>query len=254
MRNLLVKIRFVGINYHGFQIQKNAVTVQQVFQEALNIVLGFTPDIKGCSRTDSGVNAYEYAISLKIEDDISCDRLKNALNYHLPKDIRVISIGEVDDEFHARYSCKAKRYRYIIYNDYTMDPFLEGRALQVKKDIDPILLNEAAQCFVGTHDFRPFSGNTSMEENTVRTVYSASFTKKEKIATFLVTADGFLYNMVRIMVGVLLEVNGNRLTKEDILEIFETGIRTRRCITAPAKGLYLDRVFYSFGELDGKAD
>lgn len=250
IRNLLIKIRYVGTSYHGFQIQKNAVTIQEVFQKSLNTVLGYLPDIKGCSRTDSGVHAYEYALSTKIESSIPERKLMTALNHYLPKDVSVMSIVEVDEDFHARYSCLAKQYRYQIYNESVMDPFLLGKALQIKRNIDCELLGEAALHFVGTNDFRPFSGNNNPDDNTVRTVYRFSVSRKGSLVSFLVVADGFLYNMVRIMVGVLLEINDNRLQIEDIDRIFEGNTRTKRCITVPPVGLYLDRVFYSLGELD----
>ncbi|MCL1831139.1 MAG: tRNA pseudouridine(38-40) synthase TruA, partial [Oscillospiraceae bacterium] len=112
------------------------------------------------------------------------------------------------------------------------------------------LMNAAAEMFIGSHDFRPFSGNTALSENTLRTVKSCSFTKQGNLATFLVVADGFLYNMVRVMVGVLLEVNGRRMEISDIRKIFDSGIRTDRCITAPPQGLYLDKVFYHIEEIN----
>ena len=250
IRNLLVRLSFIGTNYHGFQIQKNAVTVQQVFQNALSQVLGYLPDIKGCSRTDTGVHAYEYALSTKIDDDISENKLQVALNALLPDDIVVLSICGVEEDFHARYSCVAKRYRYVIYNNEVMDPFLVGRALQVKKKIDIGLLNEAAARFVGTHEFIALSATKGDLEDTIRTVYNAGITQDKNIVTFMVTADGFLYKMVRIMVGVLLAINNGKLSIDDIDRMLETGIRTKGSSTASPNGLYLDKVFYDLGEID----
>lgn len=245
-RNLLVTIAYVGTNYHGFQIQQNAVTVQQVFQEALQKTLGALPDIKGCSRTDSGVHANEYCISLQTDSEVTEEKLCDALNYHLPKDIRAYSAREVSPDFHARYDCVKKRYRYLVCNSRVMNPFLEGRAMQFVPHIDVKRLQDTAQHFIGTHDFVPFSGNKRATEDTVRTVFSFSVEREENLVTFLVEADGFLYNMVRIMVGTLLSVSRNKLCEADIDRIFESGVRPNECFTAPAEGLYLDKVFYEF--------
>ena len=250
IRNLLCILSFIGTAYHGFQIQTNAITIQQVFQDALVKTIGYLPDVKGCSRTDTGVHALEYALSFKTDSDMPTERILYALNYHLPKDISVLSVEEKDESFHARYSCIAKRYRYVMYNDRIMDPFLVDRALQIKKAIDCNSLNEAAQYFVGTHDFRPFACSKNSREDTFRTVYSCHLYREGKTVHFVVTADGFLYNMVRIMVGTLLEIHSKRLEPEDISRILETQIRIGRCVTAPAKGLYLDRVYYSPEEMN----
>ena len=123
MRNLLLKISYDGKYYHGWQIQQNAVTVQEVFQDALKNILGIQPDLKGCSRTDSGVHAYEYCISMKLEHSIPEQRLVAALNHFLPPNIAVHSCEQVDDNFHARYSCKGKEYVYKMWNHPIRDPF-----------------------------------------------------------------------------------------------------------------------------------
>ena len=244
-RNLLVRIAYVGTFYHGFQVQKNALTVQEVFQNALRKSIGVLPDIKGCSRTDTGVHAREYGISFYTGSNIGTERLVEALNFHLPTDIRVMSVTEMSSDFHARYSATGKRYCYFVWNDCVMDPFHEGRALHFVKKIDEAELHRTAQQFVGTHDFTPFSGSKRNEGNTVRTVFSYDVDRKGKFVVFSVEADGFLYNMVRVMVGSLLSVARGKLTANDIRKIFESGIRPNECFTAPASGLYLDRVFYN---------
>ncbi len=250
IRNLLITIAYVGTNYHGFQIQKNAVTVQAVFQEALHKTLSVLPDIKGCSRTDTGVHAKQYCISVQTDSEIAAEKLRDALNFHLPLDIRVFSVQEVLGDFHARYSCKGKQYQYLVYNSREIAPFLVGRALQFFKKIDEEKLNNAAQRFVGTHDFLPFSGNKRSVEDTVRTVSRFSVTRDGDLISFEVKADGFLYHMVRIMVGTLLSIARGTLQPEDIDWVFETGQRLNGCFTAPPEGLYLDRVFYDL-EADG---
>ena len=243
---------YKGTNYHGFQIQKNAVTVQYVFQEALQRVLGELPGIKGCSRTDAGVHAREYCVSFRTPSEISCENLVGALNFYLPSDIRVRSAEEVCDGFHARYSCKAKRYCYLVYNSRVMDPFLEGLAFRFTPFIDVEELNRAAGYFVGKHDFAPFSANRGDVKDTQRQVFCFTVARQGDLVTFLVTADGFLYNMARVMAGTLLSVARGALEPNEIDEIFAKNKRTSRCFTAPPWGLYLDRVYYGFRDTEWK--
>lgn len=245
IRNLKITISYSGKDLHGWQIQKNAVTVQQRFQEAVCSVLGYTPDIKGCSRTDTGVHANMYVISMKTEHRISCERLKAALNRYLPLDIVVKSVEEVDIDFHARYSCKGKRYIYKILNREVRDPFCEGYALHYRYDIDVDMLNKAAQSYVGTHDFTSFCTLDKREKGDfTRTVKSFSVYRDGDFVYMSVEADGFLYNMVRIMVGTLLKIQQGKLNADSIPDIIKAENRKEAGPTAPACGLYLDQVFY----------
>lgn len=245
IRNLKITISYSGKDLHGWQIQKNAVTVQQRFQEAVCSVLGYTPDIKGCSRTDTGVHANMYVISMKTEHKISCERLKAALNRYLPLDIVVKSVEEVDIDFHARYSCKGKRYIYKILNREVRDPFCEGYALHYRYEIDVDMLNIAAQSYVGTHDFTSFCTLDKREKGDfTRTVKSFSVYRDGDFVYMSVEADGFLYNMVRIMVGTLLKIQQGKLSADSIPDIIKAENRKEAGPTAPACGLYLDQVFY----------
>ncbi len=244
MRNLLLTIRFLGTAYHGWQIQQNAVTVQEKLQAALKAVLGSQPDIKGCSRTDTGVHASRFCVSLKTESRIPCDKLPIALNVNLPMDIAVHSCREVPEDFHARYDAKGKRYIYKILNTPLRDPFYDGLALHCPRPIDEKVMNEACRHYIGTHDFASFCASGSSVEDTVRTVFDASVHREGDLVIFTVSADGFLYNMVRIMVGTLLAVNEGKLSPSDIPAIISSCDRNRAGITAPPHGLYLDEVFY----------
>ncbi len=244
MRNLLLTIRFLGTDYHGWQIQENAVTVQEKLQSALRTVLGSQPEIKGCSRTDTGVHAARFCISVKTESSIPCDRLPIAMNVNLPKDIAVLSCIEVPIDFHARYDAKGKRYVYKILNTPLRDPFYEGLALHYKRPLDEALLDFACKAYIGTHDFAAFCSSGSSVEDTVRTVSDARVYRDGDIVCFTVSADGFLYNMVRIMVGTLLAVAEVKIKAEDIPDIIGSRDRSRAGITAPPHGLYLDEVFY----------
>jgi pseudouridylate synthase I len=245
MRNLLLTISYDGANYHGWQIQQNAVSVQQVFQEALFRVLGEHPDIKGCSRTDSFVHARQFCISLKTGRGIPCERLVGALNHFLPDDIAVQSCREVPDDFHARYSCTGKEYVYQIWNNPVRDPFLNRRVLHYWYPLDMERLNEAASRFLGAHDFTSFCTLDARDRGDMtRTVTRAELRREGDLVLFTVAADGFLYNMVRIMVGTLLRVAQRKFDPCDVLTIIEAKNRKAAGPTAPPYGLYLNRVFY----------
>lgn len=246
MRNLLLTISYRGTELHGWQIQDNAVTVQEVFQDALYEIIHERPDIKGCSRTDSGVHANMYCVSMKIAHPISEDRLMMAMNRYLPMDVVVTSSREVDDDFHARYSCKGKEYVYKVWNSRVRNPFLNGLALHYRYDIDVEALDREAQAFVGTHDFTSFCTLDKREKGDLtRTVEYFRVERSGDLVTFTVAADGFLYNMVRIMVGTLLAVQQGRIPRDSIADIIKAENRKKAGPTAPACGLYLNRVFYS---------
>lgn len=245
MRNLKITISYDGKDLHGWQIQNNALTVQECFQNALKSVVGHTPDIKGCSRTDTGVHAKMYVISMKTEHKITCERLKAALNRYLPLSIAVNDVCEVDEDFHARYSAKGKRYVYKILNTQVRDPFCEGYALHYRYPIDVEMLNRAAQDYVGTHDFTSFCTLDKREKGDfTRTVQSFSVKRDGDFVYMTVQADGFLYNMVRIMVGTLLKIQQGKLSADSIPDIIKAENRKEAGPTAPACGLYLDEVIY----------
>lgn len=245
MRNYLLKISYVGTRYHGWQIQENALTVQEVFQKALTAVTGLSEDIKACSRTDTGVHAREFCVSLKTESAVPPERLLAALNHYLPEDIAVKGCREVPLDFHARYSCKGKEYTYEIWNHPVREPFLTGRALHYWYPLDEALLDRAAKHYLGTHDFSSFCTLDCREKGDLRrTVQEAKVERRGNLVVFTVAADGFLYNMVRIMTGTLLRVQQGKLRPEDIPDILAARDRKAAGPTAPACGLYLNRVFY----------
>lgn len=245
MRNLLVTIAFDGRAYHGWQIQSNAVSVQEVFQRALAGVTGEPVDIKGCSRTDTGVHARMFCISVKTGHSIPCERLVAALNRFLPKDIAVLSCREVAEGFHARYSCVGKEYVYEIWNAAVRNPFLDGHAYHYWYPLDVEQLHQSAQDYLGSHDFTSFCTLDSRErENMVRTVRAFSVRREGDLVRMTVEADGFLYNMVRIMVGTLLRIAQGKFAPDCIPGIIRAKDRAQAGPTAPACGLYLNRVFY----------
>lgn len=245
LRKLLITISYDGRSYHGWQIQNNAITVQEVFQNALTQVVGEYCDLKGCSRTDSGVHANMYCVSVKINHRIPAERLKAALNRWLPTSVVCLDCKEVDLDFHARYNCKSKQYIYKIWNSEERNPFLEGFALHYRYPIDVDLLNRASQAYVGKHDFTSFCtlDNREMADFT-RDVKMFSVERQDKLVTMTVEADGFLYNMVRIMVGTMLAVSQGKIKPDEIQDIIEKKDRSFAGPTAPACGLYLNQVNY----------
>lgn len=244
-QNFLIVLRFVGTNYHGWQIQNNAISIQEIFQNALFKVIKNKTDIKGCSRTDSGVHANSFCVSAKISINISEKGLMLSINKFLPNDIRVIKCIKVDNDFHARYSCIAKEYIYLIYNDIVLDPFMYGRCLHFWYHLDIDLMNKLMKPLVGKHDFSSFcSLDSRCTKNMVRYVHYFEVSKSNKIVTFKIKADGFLYNMVRIMVGTILKANYKKMSEEDIINILKSKNRKFAGDTVPSCGLYLNKVFY----------
>lgn len=244
MRHLKLILRYRGTAYHGFQVQKNALSVAEVVQNAVQAVFKERLDIKGCSRTDTGVHANQYVITLRTKLRIPCDAVVRAMNANLPKDIAVCGCEEVPQDFHPRYSCKAKRYLYKIHNGPVRDPFLSDLALYQRFLLDAGQMDAAAKGFIGEYDFSAFCSAGSSVKDTVRIIYDAQVERRGEQIVFSVTGNGFLYNMVRIMAGTLLEASGRKLGAQDIRKIILSGARENAGITAPAHGLYLDQVFY----------
>lgn len=244
MRNLLITIKYDGSAYHGWQVQKNALTVQEVFQNAVEKVFPSRLDVKGCSRTDTGVHANMYCVSIKTDMDIAPYGIIMALNSNLPKDIAVVDCREVDDDFHPRYSCKSKEYIYKIYNGRIRNPFDADYALHYNRPIDAEYLNREAQAFVGKYDYSGFCSANSDVEDTVRDVKSFSVWREGNYVYFKVEADGFLYNMVRIMVGTLLFVNEGKIKEGELKDVILSKDRKRAGKTASPNGLYLNKINY----------
>ncbi len=238
-------MRYDGSAYHGWQVQQNAVTVQQVFQDAVEKLTGVRENVTGCSRTDSGVHALMYCCNFRTDSGISAEKMPFALNAHLPDDIAVYGCSEVSEDFHARYSCTSKRYVYKIWNTPYRNPFCNGRYLVYPKHLDEKELDKAAKAFIGTHDFCGFASAGGSVEDTVRTVTDCSLKRYGDEVHFEVEANGFLYNMVRIMVGTVLSAAEGKIDVNAIPDIIESKDRERAGFTAPAHGLYLKEVNYA---------
>ncbi len=254
---LALEIMYDGSRFHGWQVQKNAHSVQSSLQDAFFALTGTRPDISGCSRTDSGVHASSYICHTNAECvKISPDRLPLALNAKLrDSGIAVKNAKIMPSDFHARYSCTAKEYIYKIWNAPYSNPFLQGGALFFPRKLDFEGNAFLFQEFCGTHDFRCFMAKGSKnEENTVRTIKYFDFSRDDELITLRVCADGFLYNMVRIMAGTLLELCVKQAKKGDITRIIDSLDRQNAGDTAPGHALYLNRIFYGENQLFTKEE
>lgn len=251
--NIAVKICFLGAAYHGFQRQQNALTIQEIIENALFKILGETTVIYGCSRTDAGVSANEYVFNFKTKNPITPYKLKGALNHFLPNDIAVLDCVQAPDDFHARYSTSEKEYIYKLVNSRQKNPFTFERAFNYGiTQLDAEMLNRAAKAFLGEHDFSAFCSVNDGAKSHTRHITHASVQREGDEVVFTFRADGFLYNMVRIMVGTLIFVNEGKIKEADIPLIIESRNRKKAGFTAEPCGLYLNRVIYKNDPFENK--
>lgn len=243
-RNIRLTLRYDGAGYHGWQRQNNAVTIQQVVEEAVGKICGLFGEVSGCSRTDAGVHAEEFVCNFHSDTTIPTDHIPAALNSALPPDIAALSAREMDEGFHARFDCTAKEYVYRILNTKIRDPFWEKRAWHYPYAVGIERMREGAQFLVGEHDFSAFMAAGGTAKTTVRRVKYCDVVRNGDLIELRICADGFLYNMVRIITGTLLYVGQGKILPGDILDILKAGKREQAGPTAPPDGLYLARVDY----------
>lgn len=250
---ILMHISYLGTAYCGYQIQPNGVTIQQKLNEATEALFGFPCDIVGCSRTDSGVHANHFCATVTqkkkpgIVTTIPMERFPLAISRFLPDDISVFRAEWVDDEFHPRYGVKYKEYVYCIWNQPHRNPFQSDRSWHYPKFITNDMLqrmNDAAQHFCGTHDFTSYMAIDTKITDAVRTIYEAEVIRNGDMIQFRVRADGFLYNMVRILMGTLIAVAEGKIDSKDIPFITASRNRGLAGITVPPQGLFLNQVVY----------
>lgn len=242
------RIKYLGTDFHGFQVQPDERTVQGELCRALAEALGRECRVTGCSRTDAGVHANEFCLTVECDGaTVPPEKLPVAVARYLPNDLSLFHAEPCADDFHPRYDVVEKEYLYRIINSPIYDPFDFGRAWFVPRTIDAAAvgrMNAAAAALIGRHDFSAFMSEGSDVEDTVRTVKSVSVTKSGRLIEIRISADGFLYNMVRIIVGTLVEVAHGRISPDTVGEILESRDRSRAGMTAPPQGLYLNRVTY----------
>lgn len=244
MRNLLLVLRYNGTNFHGWQIQPNGNTVQQELCNAFKNLSGKDENIIGCSRTDAGVHANMFCCNVRTECGVPTEKIPDALNFYLPPEISVYDCKEVDYDFHARYDCKGKEYVYLIYNGRYRNPFYEDKAMFYPYELDAEMLDLEAKAFIGTHDFSAFCSAGSEVQDKTREIYDCSVSRNGDLVEIRVKGNGFLYNMVRIIVGTLLDIQRGKIEKGTISQIIESGNRDNAGVTAEASGLYLNKVYY----------
>jgi len=244
MQRILLTLRYDGTAYHGWQVQPNGITVQETLQDAIEKLTGVRAGVIGCSRTDAGVHADMFCCTFDTDSPLRGEKLAAALNFHLPRDVAVYDAREVASDFHPRYQAAGKRYVYRIWNGRQRHPVYARYALHRNQLLDAAMLNRVAGEFVGTHDFAAFCGAGSAVEDTVRTVTRCTVERQGDLVLFTVEGNGFLYNMVRIMVGTLLDIAAGRLAQDSIPAILRSLDRGQAGATAPAHGLCLAQVFY----------
>ncbi len=249
MRNIALTLKYLGTAYHGWQVQKRDVTVGETLEKAAAMVVGHPVHMTGCGRTDAGVHAKVYVANFRTDSRIPCDRLPYALNTHLPEDIVVTHAMDVHEDFNAIGSCVRKEYTYLIYNSAIRDPFYVNRAWFYPKHLDETVMQRAAQCFVGTHDFAAVRSVGTDVKSTVRTVYYYDVQRNGDIISLKVCANGFLYNMARAMAGTVVYAAEGKFAPEAVTDILENGDRTAAGPTVPPGGLYMTQLWYD----DGKA-
>lgn len=244
MRNIALVLSYDGRNYHGWQSQLNAVSIQDTLIAAASSLFNEQVKIIGCGRTDAGVHARKYVASLRTTSMIPTGKIAYALNSMLPNDISVKKVIEVDDDFHPVHSCIEKEYTYYIYTDKLRDPFLDKTALHYRYPIDIEKLRNAAKQFLGTHDFSAMRSLGTPVKSTIRTIYKCDILKNSNIISITISANGFLYNMARTIVGTLLDVVAGKTAPEDIKTILDIGNRSLAGATAPAHALFMTDIKY----------
>ena len=244
MRNIALILMYNGTAYHGWQVQKTEVTVAQTLERGLSMVCGEPVKCTGCGRTDAGVHAEHYVANFRTSSRIPVDRIPFAVNTHIPEDIVVKAAYEVAENFNAIGSCIRKEYTYRIYNSRIKNPFYVDRAYFYPKRLDEQVMDRAARAFEGTHDFAAVRSVGTETKTTVRTVYWCDAEREGDLITVRVCANGFLYNMVRAMVGTMVYASYGKLRAEDIPALLETRDRRLTGPTMPPQGLYMHRIWY----------
>ena len=252
MRNIILHLSYDGSAYHGWQTQRNAVTVQETLEGALTRLCEHRVKVTGCGRTDAGVHALHYCANFKTEARIPAERIPFAVNTLLPRDISVLKAFDGDDGFNAIGSCLRKEYIYRIWNAPIRDPFLEHRACFYPQRMDLERMEQAAAAFEGTHDFRAVRSVGTETRTTVRTVYRCRVKKTGPLITVAICADGFLYNMCRAMVGTMVYASYGKLSPDEIPWLLDLGDRRLTGPTMPPQGLYMNRIWYPDFEIGGE--
>lgn len=241
----MIEIEYDGTNYSGWQKQPNARTVEEEVMNALKYITKEDIKLYASGRTDAGVHAKGQVANFFLNSKIPTNKIVPALNSNLREDITILKAVEVPMDFHARYSAKSKKYLYKIYNSSVRSSLQKNYSYHVSKKLDLTKMKLASEKLIGTHDFKAFMSNGSSIQNTVRTIYTINFDKSHNNICVSFHGNGFLYNMVRIIVGTLVQIGTGKRPVEDIEQILLSKDRTRAGYRAPAQGLFLEKVHYS---------
>jgi len=246
MEHIALKLAFLGTGYAGWQVQKNALSVQRCLQSALESAFPGPLTVTGCSRTDAGVHARGFVCAVRgIPDSVPVEKIPEAVNSRLPDDISVLRAARVSDSFHPRYAASGKEYLYRLRNCRIADPFDQAYTVlwPTPRPIDAEACNAYCRAFTGRRDFAAFMAAGSSVQDTVRTVTRFTAEREGDLIEFRISADGFLYNMARILIGTVLDLESG-LLQRTADEILLSGDRSLAGRTMPAKGLCLNRVYY----------
>jgi tRNA pseudouridine38-40 synthase len=239
----MIIIEYDGTNYGGWQKQKNTLSIQQVIEEAIYKITKKEVNLISSGRTDAGVHAIGQVANFITTSKIPIEKIPDAINSKLPNDISIIGSKEVAMDFHARYSARRKRYKYIILNSKYKRPINRNYSYHVKYDLDIDKMKNEIKYLIGEHDFKAFMSSGSSVQTTVRTIYDVSIEKQGDLIILEIEGNGFLYNMVRIIVGTLIDIGRGKISTS-LKDIINSKDRNRAGYTSPACGLFLKKVYY----------
>ncbi len=244
MRNIKLIIEYDGKSFNGWQKQPTKLNIQGEIEKAIEEITGEKVDLTASGRTDAGVHSLGQTANFKTDSQIPIEKIAKAINSKLKKSIVIKSAEEVDEKFHSRYSVKSKTYRYIINNSENGTAIYRGLEYHIPMKLDVKKMQEAVKFFEGEHDFKGFKASGTSSKSSIRTIYKGEVKQEGERIIIEVTGNGFLYNMVRIIAGTLVDVGLEKIKPEEISEIIESKDRTKAGKTLPPHGLYLLKVEY----------
>lgn len=244
MRNIKLIIEYDGKGFGGWQKQPNKLNIQGEIELAIEQITGEKVNLIASGRTDAGVHSLGQTANFKTNSNISIDKIPNAINSKLKKSIRIKSAEEVDERFHSRYNCKAKKYRYIINNSKTGSAIYRALEYNITNEINIEKMKLASKYLEGEHDFSSFKASGTSNKNSIRIIYKIDIIKKDERIIMEYVGNGFLYNMVRILSGTLIDVGIGKIEPEEVKKILKSKDRKMAGRTLPPQGLYLVAVYY----------
>ena len=244
MRNIKLTIEYDGKDFNGWQKQPNKLNIQGTIEQAIKAVTGEDVELNASGRTDAGVHAIGQVANFKTESKIPIEKFAIAINSRLKKSIVIKKAEEVDERFHSRLNCKKKTYRYVINNSEEGSAIYRNLETHIPQKLNVSKMSEAVKYFEGEHDFKAFKASGTSSKSSVRTIYEAKVYQNDEKIFIELTGNGFLYNMVRIIAGTLVDVGIGKIKPEQITEIINSGNREMAGKTLPPNGLYLVKVMY----------